>query len=105
MASNKNREPENSAAAKGGKPAKTIKKGKDSKENIKDRLVKWVIAKRNEYWAEFKRIVWPTREVLTKETVTVIVVTLLFGIYIAMLDGAFGFLLSQFSKFASTLIG
>ena len=104
MADDKNKAPENSAPKKDGKPegkpGKTAKKGKD---NIKDRLVKWFIAKRNEYWAEFKRIVWPTREVLLKETITVITISLIFGVYIAILDGAFGVLFSQFAQFTSTL--
>ena len=95
---------EKNVSGKGGKPegkqAKTPKKGK---EGIKDRLVKWFIAKRNEYWAEFKRIVWPTREVLIKQTVTVIAITLIFGLYITILDGAFGFLFSQFAQFTSSL--
>ena len=104
MADDKKKPAEGSTSGKGGKPeGKPAKTPKKSKENIKDRLVKWFISKRNEYWAEFKRIVWPTREELLKETITVITVTLIFGVYIAILDGAFGFLFSQFSQFASTL--
>ena len=48
------------------------------------------------YRAEFRRIVWPSTPVLFKHTVTVIVVSLLFGAYIAMLDFAFGFGLRNF---------
>ena len=94
----------NNAPDKGGKPDnKPAKASKKSKDSINERVTKWVVARKNEYLAEFKRIVWPTREELLKETLTVIMVSLIFGAYIAMLDGAFGFLLSRFSQFASAL--
>jgi len=50
----------------------------------------------HDYKAEFRRIVWPSNKVLFKHTVTVIVVSLLFGAYIALLDGVFGFGLQRF---------
>ena len=106
MADDKNGTPENNAPGAGGKPpAKPAKAAKKSKESLKDRLVKWFIVKKNEYWAEFKRIVWPTREVLLKETLTVMAVSVIFGVYIAILDGAFGFLFSQFAQFTSKMFG
>ena len=104
MASDKSKAPDSKTPAKGGKPdGKPAKTSKKNQENITDRLKKWLIAKKNEYWAEFKRIVWPTRETLMKETVTVIVISLMFGAYVAILDGIFGVLLSQFSLFATSL--
>jgi preprotein translocase SecE subunit len=51
------------------------------------------------YRAEFRRIVWPSNPVLFKHTITVIVVALLFGAYIAVLDTAFGFGLQRFIAF------
>ena len=48
------------------------------------------------YRAEFKKIVWPSRETLIKHTVTVIAVSLIFGAYIALTDGAFGVLFGWF---------
>jgi len=48
------------------------------------------------YRAEFKKIVWPSRETLIKHTITVIVVSLIFGAYIALTDGVFGALFSRF---------
>ncbi len=36
--------------------------------------------------AEFKKIIWPSREMLTKETSAVIVVSVILGIIIAVLD-------------------
>jgi preprotein translocase SecE subunit len=100
MADDTNRTPEDNAPQT-GKPDRAPKKGSD--EGAKDRLVKWYTAKKSEYVAEFKRIVWPTREVLINQTVTVVVVSLGFGIYIAILDGAFGFLFSKFAYFTASL--
>jgi len=48
------------------------------------------------YKAEFKKIVWPSRDTMIKHTVTVIAVSLMFGIYIAITDGIFGALFSRF---------
>ena len=48
------------------------------------------------YKAEFKKIVWPSRETLIKHTFTVIIVSLIFGAYIALTDGVFGALFSRF---------
>jgi preprotein translocase SecE subunit len=50
----------------------------------------------SEYRAEFRRIVWPSKQILFKHTVTVIAVSAIFGAYIALLDGVFGFGLRQF---------
>ena len=83
---------------------KQHKSPKDKKESLYARLQKWLVSKKNEYVGEFKRIVWPSRQELFKETVTVIMVSLLFGLYITILDGAFGFLYSQFAQMASTLL-
>jgi len=48
------------------------------------------------YKAEFRKIVWPSRETLIKHTVTVIAVSLIFGAYIALTDGAFGVVFGWF---------
>jgi len=48
------------------------------------------------YRAEFRKIVWPSRETLIKHTMTVIAVSIMFGIYIALTDGAFGWLFGRF---------
>jgi len=53
------------------------------------------------YKAEFKKIVWPSRQTLTKHTITVIVVSLIFGVYIAATDGVFGALFSRFVQLVS----
>jgi len=50
----------------------------------------------HQYKAEFKKIVWPSRETMIKHTVTVVIVSAIFGAYIALNDGVFGALLRQF---------
>jgi len=50
----------------------------------------------HQYRAEFRKIVWPSRETLTKHTVTVVIVSAIFGAYIALNDGVFNFLFRQF---------
>jgi len=105
MDDDKNNVSKNNDSNAGGKPeGKSLKASKNNKESLSVRLTKWFNNKKNEYLSEFKRIVWPTREVLIKETVTVIVVSLAFAVYIAILDGAFGFLFSQFAQFTSGFI-
>ena len=53
------------------------------------------------YKAEFKKIVWPSRETLRKHVLTVSVVSLIFGAYIAIVDGVFGWLFTQFVQLVS----
>ena len=48
------------------------------------------------YKAEFKKIVWPSRETLAKHTLTVVVVSLIFGAYIALTDGIFSAIFTRF---------
>ncbi len=43
--------------------------------------------------AEFKKIVWPTPKVITKQTYTVIIITLLIGAVIAGIDAGFQFVI------------
>jgi len=50
----------------------------------------------HKYRAEFRKIVWPSRETLVKHTITVVIVSAIFGAYIALNDGVFGFLFRQF---------
>jgi len=53
------------------------------------------------YKAEFKKIVWPSRQTLVKHTITVTVVSLIFGAYIALMDGIFGALFTRFVQLVS----
>ena len=45
---------------------------------------------------EFKKIVWPTRRELVKQTTTVVIVALMFGVIIFMMDTVFGFGINNF---------
>ena len=104
MAEDNNKNPEESAVNESGKTeSKTKKIPKKNKESLIARLQKWFHAKQVEFTSEFKKIVWPSRDELMKETVIVIVVSLIFGLYITVLDGAFSYLYSQFAQFASTM--
>lgn len=42
------------------------------------------------YRGEFAKIVWPGRPELIRKTITVAIISLMFGIYISALDGVFG---------------
>jgi len=53
------------------------------------------------YRAEFKKIVWPSKETLLNHTLRVIVVSLMFGAYIALNDFIFS---SLFQEFVSRFI-
>ena len=53
------------------------------------------------YYAEHKKIVWPTKETLVKHTITVAVVSLLFGAYIALVDGVLTVLFGRFVQLIS----
>ena len=48
------------------------------------------------YRAEFRKIVWPSKETLFKHTCTVIAVSLMFGAYIALNDYILGNVFQQF---------
>jgi preprotein translocase subunit SecE len=48
------------------------------------------------YRAEFRKIVWPSKETLFKHTATVIAVSLMFGAYIAFNDFIFSNVFRQF---------
>jgi len=48
------------------------------------------------YRAEFRKIVWPSRETLIKHTATVIAVSAMFGAYIALNDYVFSHVFRQF---------
>ena len=53
------------------------------------------------YKAEFRKIVWPSRETLIKHTITVITVSAIFGAYIALADFGFGIVFGRFVQFVT----
>ncbi|MDR1663765.1 MAG: preprotein translocase subunit SecE [Clostridiales bacterium] len=50
----------------------------------------FIVEKFVEYRAEFRKIVWPSRPELIKHTITTIVISLIFGAFIALTDGVLG---------------
>jgi len=63
----------------------------------------WLANTYRTYHAEYKKIVWPSWKTLfLKHTVTVIAVSLIFGVYIAVIDGIFGALFSQFVRLVTS---
>lgn len=52
-------------------------------------------APKKNYWkglkAEFKKIVWPTKDTVTRQTAVVLAVSLLLGVLIGVLDMIFKF--------------
>lgn len=42
-----------------------------------------------EFKGEFKKVIWPNKKELFKQTTTVIVVSLVVGVFIAAVDGIF----------------
>jgi preprotein translocase subunit SecE len=45
----------------------------------------------DEVWSELRKVSWPTREQVRNLTVLVFAISLVVGIYITVLDGAFQF--------------
>lgn len=45
--------------------------------------------------AEFKKIIWPDKKTIIRETIAVIVVTVILGLIIAVLDYVIGFGVSK----------
>ena len=75
-------EPEPTPTPKKGTrtPKRSEASGKEKKESL------YV-----EVRGEFKKVIWPGRTELIKQTITVIIVSLLFGGIIFVMDAAFGF--------------
>ena len=49
----------------------------------------------DEVWSELKKVSWPTREQVRNLTVLVFAISLVVGIYITVLDGAFQIAIDQ----------
>lgn len=48
--------------------------------------------------AEFNKILWPTREDITKQTTAVVIISVIVGALIAVFDYAFGYLINFITK-------
>ncbi len=55
----------------------------------------------NEYIGEYRKVIWPSKKDLTKQTTTVILTTLLVGLIITGLDAVFALGLTFFSSLLS----
>lgn len=65
-----------------GKNESKKQKKQPNKKNTKPTFSETVA----DYKAEFKKIVWPTRQELAKKTVTVILTSLLVGVIVSCMD-------------------
>ncbi len=70
---------------------KSEQKNEDKKNSLS--------AKFNNIKGEFRKIIWPSRKDLTKQTITVIVTSLIIGVIIVAFDGIYGVGLEYFTKF------
>ncbi|MBR1443000.1 MAG: preprotein translocase subunit SecE [Firmicutes bacterium] len=71
---------------------------KDKKKNDKKSDKKSFSYILGQYKGEFRKIVWPKKEDLVKETLTVIVISLMVGAIIAGYDYIFSTIFEQISK-------
>ena len=80
-------------AEKGAKTDKADKKDKDKKAAAKGKKPKkGPIKYLKDARSEFKKVVWPTPKETTRNTIVVIVVCLLAGLFVFGLDSLFGLL-------------
>lgn len=81
---------ENNKSNETSKPLQDIKqepkKAKEPKKSTTDKSKKSLKTKFDEVMAEFNKIIWPSKEQLTKQTITVIIVSIMFGILISFFD-------------------
>jgi len=79
MDENKNVNPNDEKEVKGKE------KGKEKKQSF------WLKRKFIECKGEFEKIIWPSRKDLTKESLTVIITSIIFGIVICGMDLVFSY--------------
>ena len=74
---------------------KDVKQKKANKDKAQEKNI--IVTKLQTFYvniaSEFKKIIWPKKDELAKQTVIVIVVCALFGAMIFGMDAAFGFIL------------
>ncbi len=66
----------------------------------KQKIIQSSVSTYNDYIGEYRKIIWPDRQTLTKSTVSVITISLIIGAVICLLDAGFA---AGFSFFASLL--
>ena len=67
--------------------SKEVKKDKNKQES--NRFTAFIKKKYGEFKGEFTKIIWPSRQDLVKESVTVIITSLIFGAVICAMDWVF----------------
>lgn len=77
---------------KGAKAEKADKKDKDKKAAKGKKAKKGPIKYLKDAKSEFKKVVWPTPKETTRNTIVVVVVCLLAGLFVFGLDSLFGLL-------------
>lgn len=77
---------------KGAKAEKADKKDKDKKAAKVKKAKKGPIKYLKDAKSEFKKVVWPTPKETTRNTIVVVVVCLLAGLFVFGLDSLFGLL-------------
>ena len=84
------------------KPAKTEKKEPEKKEKVKlgARIKKFF----SDYKSELKRVVWPTRAQVIKNTGVVLFVIIIMAAVIGVLDLVFGFGVSQLRNLKDLIV-
>ena len=81
---------------KNNKPEKTEKKlpEKNEKVKLREKIKRFF----RDYKSEMKKVVWPTKEQLIKNTSVVLVVIIFMAAIIGVLDLLFGFGISQLTR-------
>lgn len=77
---------------KGAKAEKADKKDKDKKAAKVKKAKKGPIKYLKDAKSEFKKVVWPTPKETTRNTIVVVVICLLAGLFVFGLDSLFGLL-------------
>ncbi|MCL1988364.1 MAG: preprotein translocase subunit SecE [Firmicutes bacterium] len=72
------------------------KKAEKNTKNAKSGKRKGLSKIISTYRGEFSKIVWPGRPELIRKTITVAIISGLFGIYISVLDGLFASIFTAF---------
>jgi preprotein translocase subunit SecE len=77
----------------------TKEAGKPDRKSDKDKAAQknFFVSKYAEFKAEFTKIIWPTKETLLKQTVTVICASVIVGVVIAVMDSGFALLFRGFA--------
>ena len=77
---------ENKEVVEQNTPKKAEKTAKEEKAGKKEKTAKAKGGRIQALKAEFNRIIWPDKDTVVKETIAVVIVTVILGAIIALLD-------------------